>query len=28
MSEGKANHDEILINIYHFLEQTKIDLQK
>lgn len=28
MSEGKTNHDEILINIYHFLEQTKMDLQK
>ncbi len=28
MSEGKADHDEILTNIYQFLEQTKIDLQK
>ena len=28
MSEGKTNHDEILTNIYQFLEQTKIDLQK
>jgi uncharacterized protein YuzB (UPF0349 family) len=28
MKEGKTNHDEILQNIYNFLEQSKIDLQK
>jgi hypothetical protein len=27
MKEGKTNHDEILQNIYNFLEQSKIDLQ-
>lgn len=28
MNEGKVNHDQILLDIYQFLQQTKMDLQK
>jgi hypothetical protein len=28
MKSGKTNHDEILEDIYSFLEQSKMDLQK